>query len=122
MPLTSRLCRSAQKPRRLSLEQLEARTTPTASVLYDNMVTEIMEKAPALHPGTAWYLARMRTDGSFTDLKYSGRTDASAADLQAHGKRLEVLSLSLKWNEPSNTYFGSPQLHSQILKGWSYLA
>ena len=122
MPLTSRPSRSALRPRRLSLEQLEARTTPTASVLYDNMVTEIMEKAPALHPGTAWYLARMRTDGSFTDLTYSGRTDASAADLQAHGKRLEVLSLSLKWNDPNNTYFSSPQLQSQILKGWSYLA
>ncbi len=113
---------TARKPRRLALEQLEPRTTPTAALLYENMVAEIMEKAPTLHPGTAWYLARMRADGSFSDLTYSGRTNASAADLHAHGRRLETLSLSLKWDDPSNAYFGSPQLQSQILKGWSYLA
>ena len=104
------------------METLETRAVPTSGLLYSNMAQEIMEQAPKLHPGTAYYLQFMRSDGSFRDLNYSGTSDASAGNLQSHGKRLETLSLSLKWNDPSNPYYGSPTLRSQILQGWSYLA
>ncbi|HZN32886.1 MAG TPA: polysaccharide lyase family 8 super-sandwich domain-containing protein [Pirellulaceae bacterium] len=104
------------------METLETRAVPTSGLLYSNMAQEIMEQAPKLHPGTAYYLQFMRSDGSFRDLNYSGKSDASAGDLQGHGKRLETLTLSLKWNDPSNPYYNSPWLQSQILKGWNYVA
>jgi len=118
----SRKLQRAQRPRRLSLESLETRATPTAALLYDHVVEEVMEQAPALVPGTAFYLAKMRADGSFTDLNYSGATDASANDLLMHGKRLELLSLAYKWNDAGNSYLGSQALKGQILQGWNYVA
>ena len=86
------------------------------------MQEELIEHAPENMPGVPYYLGLMRTDGSFRDLNYSGSSDASAADLQGHGKRLEILSLAYKWNDASNSYYNDVALKSQILKGWSYVA
>jgi chondroitin AC lyase len=106
----------------LGLEQLEVRTTPTAGLLQQQIVAEVLEQAPVYAPGASYYLALMRPDGSFPDFNYSGSSDASAADLYGHGQRLEILSLAYRWNDPSNAWFHSPQLRSQILAGWDYLA
>jgi chondroitin AC lyase len=87
-----------------------------------NMVGEMLEATSDVLPVVPYYLQRLRSDGGFSDLNYRGNSDASAADLQQVGVRLEALSLAYKWNDPSNTWFNNQQLKSQVLKGWSYLA
>ncbi len=86
------------------------------------MVGEMLEATPDALPVVPYYLQRLRSNGSFSDLNYRGNSDASAADLQQVGVRLEALSLAYKWNDPSNTYFNNPTLKNRILQGWNYLA
>jgi chondroitin AC lyase len=86
------------------------------------MVGEMLEATPDVLPVVPYYLQRLRADGGFIDLNYRGNSDASAADLQQVGVRLEALSLAYKWNDASNSYFNNPALKNQILKGWTYLA
>ena len=70
------------------------------------MVEEIMEQAPETASAVPHYLSLLRSDGSFRDLNYRGNSDKSAADLQQHGVRLEVLSLAYKWNDAGNLLSG----------------
>ncbi len=86
------------------------------------MVTEIMEDAPHVLAEASSNLQRMRTDGSFADLNYKGRTDASATDMQTHGLRVLSMARALKWNDPSNSLFNNAGLKDKILKSFNYLA
>jgi chondroitin AC lyase len=107
--------------RPLRLENLETRATPSVD-LATNMVTEIMEDAPYVLVTAASNLQKMRADGSFADLNYKGRTDASANDMQAHGLRVLSMAQALKWNDPSNSLFNNTALKDKILKSFNYLA
>src|SRR5262245_1488384 len=95
--------------------------TPSTD-LFQNIQEEILEHAPDNLPAVPYYLGLMRSDGSFKDLDYRGTSDASATDLQGHGKRLERYSQAYKWTEHANSYYGDLTLKAQILKGWSYVA
>ncbi len=86
------------------------------------MVTEIMEVAPYVLDIAASNLQNMRADGSFPDLNYKGKTDASAANMETHGGRVLTMAQALKWNDPSNALFNDAGLKDKILKSYNYLA
>jgi len=115
------VARQEMRNRRLQLERLELRATPSAD-LATNIVAEIMEDAPQTNGDVAGFLQLMRADGSFSDLNYRGNSNASGEDLMKHGVRMKELTEALKWNDASNTFFNSAALKTKVVAGFNYLA
>ena len=72
------------------------------------MVEEIMEQAPAQHAGAAVLPGPDAGRRQLSAPELHGGSDASASDLMRHGRRMEVLSLAYKWDDPSNMYLAAP--------------
>lgn len=111
-----------RKSRALRFETLEVRATPTIGMVEQQILADIMEQAPRVMPDVPGFNNLLRTNGTFSDLNYNSGSDAGAADIRVHARRVEALEIAYKWNDPSNTFYGNAALKAKLVSAWNYTA